>query len=42
VGPFFFGAVERLYQFGPVIFAATLHFRNGFQKGEAVGVGKSP
>ena len=35
-----FGALDGLYQLGSVILAAALDFRQGFQEGEAIGLGK--
>jgi hypothetical protein len=37
-----FGALNGLCQLGSMILAAALDFRQGFQEGEAIGVGKSP
>jgi hypothetical protein len=34
------GALDGLYQLGSVILAAALDFRQGFQEGEAIGLGK--
>jgi hypothetical protein len=35
-----FGALDGLYQLGSMILAAALDFRQGFQEGEAIGLGK--